>query len=100
MEVPAVTKKDCGCCFHRDSMDKDSVGVLFQPSAWQKIRGFLCFRVRLVGWDQAWNYPRSPLRSLKDGILLHCLSVYLPCALTFKFCGSKGLEGRISFYGC
>ncbi|KAH0518699.1 Septin-9 [Microtus ochrogaster] len=45
VEVPAVTKKDCGCCSHRDS--KDSVGVLFQPSAWQKIRGFLCFRAVL-----------------------------------------------------
>lgn len=37
VEVPAVPKKDGGCCSNRESMDKDSVGALFPPSAWQKI---------------------------------------------------------------
>lgn len=100
VEVPAVTKKDCGCCSHRDSMDKDSVGVLFQPSAWQKIRGFLCFRVRLVGCGPGLELSQESTQELEGwhpAALLECVP---PRALTFKFCGSKGLEGRISFYGC
>lgn len=76
VEVPAVTKKDCGCCSYRDSMDKDSVRVLFQPSAWQKIRGFLCFRVRLVGCGPGLELSQESTQELEGchpAALLECV---------------------------